>query len=101
MNVEQLMAPYVGMFFETMEQARNYYENYGLQEGFWISIRSSSKARLGSNEVTSIKFVCAYQGKYKRSRELVEDEKDDKEITDGICSSVCLFIFTNESVQAS
>ena len=30
----------------------------------------------------SIKFVCAHQGKYKRSRELVEEEKDDKEITE-------------------
>ena len=27
-NLEQLEAPYVGMFFETLEQARNYYEDY-------------------------------------------------------------------------
>ncbi|KAK9177168.1 hypothetical protein WN944_029187 [Citrus x changshan-huyou] len=28
-NLEQLEAPYVGMLFETLEQARNYYEDYG------------------------------------------------------------------------
>ncbi|XP_024042736.1 protein FAR1-RELATED SEQUENCE 5-like [Citrus clementina] len=63
-NLEQLEAPYVGMLFETLEQARNYYEDYGRQEGFWIRTRSSSKSRVCCNEVTSGQFTCAHQGKH-------------------------------------
>ncbi|KAL5766371.1 hypothetical protein ACOSP7_016988 [Xanthoceras sorbifolium] len=86
-NVEHLKAPYVGMFFETLEEARNYYENYGRQEGFWIRTRSSSKTREGINEVTSRQFVCAHQGKYvpkikrhdavEENSETETNEKDD------------------------
>ena len=63
-NLEQLEAPYVGMLFETLEQARNYYEDYGRQEGFWIRTRSSSKSRVCCNEVTSGQFTYAHQGKH-------------------------------------
>ena len=54
----------MGMLFETLEQARNYYEDYGRQEGFWIRTRSSSKSRVGCNEVTSGQFTCTHQGKH-------------------------------------
>ncbi|KAK0608305.1 hypothetical protein LWI29_028654 [Acer saccharum] len=64
-----------------MDEARNYYEDYGRQEGFWIRTRSSSKTRLGSNEVTSRKFVCAHQGKYVTMNKScdIEEEKNNKE----------------------
>ncbi|KAI9169044.1 hypothetical protein LWI28_006042 [Acer negundo] len=44
-NIEELQTPYVGMLFETLEEARNFYEKYGRQEGFWIRIRSSSRTK--------------------------------------------------------
>ncbi|KAK0571256.1 hypothetical protein LWI29_013256 [Acer saccharum] len=75
-NLEELQTPYVGMLFETLEEARNYYENYGRQEGFWIRIRSSSRTRYGTNEVTSRQFVCAHQGKYvpeNKKHDIVEE----------------------------
>lgn len=37
---QRLETPYVGMLFETMKEAGEYYEDYGRQEGFWIRIRS-------------------------------------------------------------
>ncbi|KAK9221741.1 hypothetical protein WN944_010170 [Citrus x changshan-huyou] len=52
------------MPFETLEQVKHYYEDYGRQEGFWIRTRSSSKSRVGCNEVTSGQFTCAHQGKH-------------------------------------
>ncbi|KAK4844806.1 hypothetical protein QYF36_024635 [Acer negundo] len=71
-NIEELQTPYVGMLFETLEEARNFYEKYGRQEGFWIRIRSSSRTKYGTNEVTSRQFFCAHQGKYVR-----ENKKHD------------------------
>ncbi|KAK1575774.1 hypothetical protein Q3G72_008203 [Acer saccharum] len=67
-----------------MDEARNYYEDYGRQEGFWIRTRSSSKTRLGSNEVTSRKFVCAHQGKYVTMNKScdIEEEKNNKETSE-------------------
>ncbi|KAK1399399.1 hypothetical protein POM88_009262 [Heracleum sosnowskyi] len=47
---ERLETPYVGMVFETWEEAQKYYGDYGRQEGFWIRIRSSSKARASLDE---------------------------------------------------
>lgn len=44
-----------------MEEARSYYEDNGQQERFWIRVRTSSKTRWGSNEVTSRQFMCAQQ----------------------------------------
>ncbi|KAL5831998.1 hypothetical protein ACOSQ4_017352 [Xanthoceras sorbifolium] len=65
-NVEHLKAPYIGMLFETLEEARDYYENYG---------------REGINEVTSRQFVCAHQGKHvpKIKRHDAVEENDETE----------------------
>ncbi|KAL5740070.1 hypothetical protein ACOSQ2_029250 [Xanthoceras sorbifolium] len=65
-NVEHLKALYMGMLFETLEEARDYYENYG---------------RWAINEVTSRQFVCAHQGKYgpKIKRHVAVEENDETE----------------------
>ncbi|XP_024164366.1 protein FAR1-RELATED SEQUENCE 5-like [Rosa chinensis] len=86
-NVQKLKSPYVGMYFETLEEAGRYYEDYGRQEGFWTRIRSSSKSRSQSNEVTSRLFVCAHQGKHvmqtqKEDDMMDEEAKDEEEICD-------------------
>ncbi|KAK3225908.1 hypothetical protein Dsin_005770 [Dipteronia sinensis] len=83
-NAVDLKAPDVGMIFKTMDEAINYYEDYGRQEGFWIRTRSSSKIRLGSNEVTSRKFVYAHQGNYVKMNKScdIEEEKSNKETSE-------------------
>jgi len=69
------------MAFETLEEARNYYEEYGRQKGFWIRIRTSVKRRWGSNDVTGVLFVCSHQGKYvgKTKKDDAMDENSGKE----------------------
>ncbi|KAG5534068.1 hypothetical protein RHGRI_022265 [Rhododendron griersonianum] len=52
------------MSFESIEQARKCYEDYGKQNGFWIRTRTSCKGQNRSNEVTGMQFVCAKEGKY-------------------------------------
>ncbi|KAH7864430.1 hypothetical protein Vadar_029527 [Vaccinium darrowii] len=85
-DVERLEAPSSGMSFETIEEARKYYEDYGRQKGFWIRTRTSSKGQNRSNEVTSMLFVCAKEGKYvaKTEKDGVEENdepgEDDKVI---------------------
>ncbi|KAH7863937.1 hypothetical protein Vadar_023830 [Vaccinium darrowii] len=85
-DVEGLEAPSIGMSFETIEEARKYYEDYGRQNGFWIRTRTSSKGKNRSNDVTSMLFVCAKEGKYvaKIEKDGVEGnderEEDDKVI---------------------
>ncbi|XP_058210146.1 uncharacterized protein LOC131322737 [Rhododendron vialii] len=63
-NVEGFKTPTIGMYFETIEEARNYYECYGRENGFWIRTRGSEKGRNRSNEVTKVRFVCTKEGKY-------------------------------------
>lgn len=70
-DVERFEAPSSETSFETIEEARKYYEDYGRQKGFWICTRTSSKGQNRSNEVTSMLFVCAKEGKY-----VVKTEKD-------------------------
>ncbi|KAF7149366.1 hypothetical protein RHSIM_Rhsim03G0133600 [Rhododendron simsii] len=63
-DVEVLESPSNETSFATIDEARKYYEDYGRQNGFWIRIRTSSKGQNRSNEVTSMLFVCAKEGKY-------------------------------------
>ncbi|CAB4272290.1 unnamed protein product [Prunus armeniaca] len=79
-----IKAPYVGMVFDTMEEARNYYEEYGRQEGFWIRTRSSSKTRRRLDEVTSRQFVCAHEGKYmpKNTSHKASEGNDERDASD-------------------
>ncbi|CAL8101117.1 unnamed protein product [Prunus armeniaca] len=83
-RVAQLKAPYVGMVFDIMEEARNYYEEYGRQEGFWIRTRSSSKTRRRLDEVTSRQFVCAHEGKYmpKNTSHKASEGNDERDASD-------------------
>ncbi|KAK1355222.1 FAR1 domain-containing protein [Heracleum sosnowskyi] len=85
---ERLETPYVGMMFETWEEAQKYYGDYGRQEGFWIRIRSSSKTRAGLDEVTSKKFVCAHQGKYIPQNKEIFGEKHNAKTQSRSCSTV-------------
>ncbi|KAF7129435.1 hypothetical protein RHSIM_Rhsim10G0083300 [Rhododendron simsii] len=77
--VEGLKTPTIGMYFETIEEARNYYERYGRENGFRIRTRASSKGRNQSNEVTKVLFVCAKEGKYvaKNQKEGVVEGNDE------------------------
>ncbi|KAG5540932.1 hypothetical protein RHGRI_020979 [Rhododendron griersonianum] len=59
-----LEAPLSGMSFETIEEARKYYEDYGRQNGFWIRTRTSCKGQNRSNEVIGMLFVYLKEGKY-------------------------------------
>ncbi|KAM1224818.1 hypothetical protein ACFX2G_044610 [Malus domestica] len=80
-NSKGLKTPYVGMLFDTMEEARNYYQDYGRQEGFWIRTQSSSKTRSRSDDITSRQFVCAHQGKHVSRNTVHEtlEENEDRE----------------------
>ncbi|KAG5550300.1 hypothetical protein RHGRI_015306 [Rhododendron griersonianum] len=63
-NVEGYKTPTIGMYFKTIEEARNYYECCGRENGFWIRTRGSKKGQNRSNEVTKVRFVCTKEGKY-------------------------------------
>ena len=78
-EVEQVEAPYVGMLFETVDEARKYYEEYGREEGFWIRTQSSKRTRSRSDEVTSCQFVCAHQGKYVWKKTVKEGWKQNNQ----------------------
>ncbi|KAH7839591.1 hypothetical protein Vadar_006087 [Vaccinium darrowii] len=81
--VEGLKTPTIGMCFETIEEARKYYEGYGREIGFWIRTRASNKRRNRSDEVTTILFVCAKEGKYvanaNTQKEGVVEGNDERE----------------------
>ncbi|KAF6171719.1 hypothetical protein GIB67_007240 [Kingdonia uniflora] len=53
--------PYEGQHFETVEDARVYYEQYGKGQGFSTKKRNSTK-RNKSKEVTRVKFCCSNSG---------------------------------------
>ncbi|GFZ13157.1 hypothetical protein Acr_23g0015420 [Actinidia rufa] len=81
-DVERLEVPSNGMSFETIEEARKYYEDYGRQNGFWIRTRTSSKGQDRSNDVTSVLFVCAKEGKYVTKAEKDGVEGNDERVED-------------------
>ncbi|GAB2266659.1 hypothetical protein Dimus_037910 [Dionaea muscipula] len=55
--------PYVEMEFGSMEKARDYYEDYGKNQGFWIRTRDMKKNIARSSELTGALFVCHREGK--------------------------------------
>ncbi|KAG5514818.1 hypothetical protein RHGRI_011636 [Rhododendron griersonianum] len=77
--VEGLATPTIGMYFETIEEARKYYKRYGQENGFWIRTRASGKGRNRSNEVTKVLFVCGKEGKYvaKNQQEGIVEVNDE------------------------
>ncbi|KAH7866383.1 hypothetical protein Vadar_019695 [Vaccinium darrowii] len=80
-DVEGLKAPSNEMSFETMDEARKYYEDYGRQKGFWIRTRTSSKGRNRSSAVSSMLFVCAREGKHvaRTKNDVVVEGNDERE----------------------
>ncbi|KAG5553240.1 hypothetical protein RHGRI_011187 [Rhododendron griersonianum] len=84
-NLEGFKTPTIGMYFDTIEEARNYYERYGQENGFWIRTRGSDKGRNRSNEVTRVRFVCTKEENYatKKQQEGVQplnvDAVDEEE----------------------
>ncbi|KAH7857091.1 hypothetical protein Vadar_008929 [Vaccinium darrowii] len=87
-GVEGFEAPSSGMSFETIEEARKYYEEYGWQNGFWIRTRTSSKGRNRSDEVSSMLFVCAKEGKHVpwAKKDGVVEEIDEREKDENMIS---------------
>ncbi|XP_058208179.1 protein FAR1-RELATED SEQUENCE 11-like [Rhododendron vialii] len=77
--VEGLATPTIGIYFETIEEARKYYERYGQENGFWIRTRASGKGRNRSNEVTKVIFVCRKEGKYvaRNQQERIVEVNDE------------------------
>ncbi|KAF6169631.1 hypothetical protein GIB67_004023, partial [Kingdonia uniflora] len=57
-NTEEMTPPHEGMEFESIDQAREYYEEYGRKEGFRIKIRTSTKSKPRSDLVTRVRFAC-------------------------------------------
>jgi len=52
--------PEVGMGFDNMEEAKQFWLAYGLRVGFGIRVRFTNKKKDGS--VTSCRFVCCKEG---------------------------------------
>ncbi|GAB2270304.1 hypothetical protein Dimus_005206, partial [Dionaea muscipula] len=54
----KVVAPILGMEFSSLEEARRYYLDYALEQGFMIKPRSEKKGRLPLDIVTSVVFAC-------------------------------------------
>ncbi|KAF6150009.1 hypothetical protein GIB67_043052, partial [Kingdonia uniflora] len=74
------MAPlHEGMEFESIDQARKYYEEYGRKEGFWIKIRTSTKSKPRSDLVTRVRWTQgANKFRVNDSKGLSTDEVQDE-----------------------
>ncbi|OVA02136.1 FAR1 DNA binding domain [Macleaya cordata] len=60
-DCDKMKEPCVGMTFDSFEEAKDFYEEYGRQKGYNIRTRSTYKDRRGP-EVTSALFVCSCEG---------------------------------------
>ncbi|KAF9588603.1 hypothetical protein IFM89_013690 [Coptis chinensis] len=63
---DAIETPYVGMTFKSIEEAKKYYERYGVSKGFSIVTRSSNKSWLHCDMVTNIGFACSHFGSHKK-----------------------------------
>ncbi|KAF9597616.1 hypothetical protein IFM89_020095 [Coptis chinensis] len=74
--LEKLAVPKVGMSYQSLEEAKSYYLEYGKQNGFSARVRSTQKRSRDRNddEVTVCDMVCAREGK----RDKVEDNSESK-----------------------
>ncbi|MED6133644.1 hypothetical protein PIB30_030039 [Stylosanthes scabra] len=68
-DVDEDYVPKVGMFFESLEKARNFYRDYAKRAGFTIKIRNTNKCKK-SNEILNQLLSCNREGK-RRSDVLV------------------------------
>ncbi|KAF9621838.1 hypothetical protein IFM89_028426 [Coptis chinensis] len=58
--------PYAGMPFESFEEAKKYYERYGVSKGFSTITRSSNKSWLHCDKVTNVCLACSHFGSHKK-----------------------------------
>ncbi|KAF9620325.1 hypothetical protein IFM89_011060 [Coptis chinensis] len=65
-DTDTVETPYVGMIFGTSEEAKAYYQSYGVSKGFLTIIRSSNKGWTKCDEVTNIKIMCLHFGSYNK-----------------------------------
>ncbi|GAB2292772.1 hypothetical protein Dimus_027007, partial [Dionaea muscipula] len=64
--------PFVGKYFDTVKDVREFYKQYGIQLGFTIRTRSTSKSIHRSEEVTGVTFVCLREGKHPKMTQPLE-----------------------------
>ncbi|KAF9624180.1 hypothetical protein IFM89_008118 [Coptis chinensis] len=64
-EVEIVKPPCLGMCFETLEAAKQFYIDYGKLFGFSPVIRSSEKSYSRSDEVSSVQMTCLRFGIYR------------------------------------
>ncbi|KAF9623118.1 hypothetical protein IFM89_037634 [Coptis chinensis] len=64
-EVEIVKPPCLGMCFETLEAAKQFYIAYGKSFGFSPVIRSSEKSVSRSDEVSSCQMTCSRFGVYR------------------------------------
>ncbi|KAK2633759.1 hypothetical protein Ddye_028551 [Dipteronia dyeriana] len=69
-NADILKEPYEGMTFNSSDEVRDYYTDYGRHMGFSERIRSTNKTRFHVDEVTGIHFVCSREGKRRKRQKL-------------------------------
>ncbi|XP_026380569.1 protein FAR1-RELATED SEQUENCE 5-like [Papaver somniferum] len=61
-NNNSLETPHEGMQFNSYEEAREYYTEYGRHNGFTVQVRSTNRTRRGVEEVTAAYMVCSREG---------------------------------------
>ncbi|XP_014498618.1 protein FAR-RED IMPAIRED RESPONSE 1-like [Vigna radiata var. radiata] len=59
------LVPSLDMCFDTMEEAKTFYSDYGKRSGFGVRTRTSKKDK--NNEVYYLRLVCSREGKYVSS----------------------------------
>ncbi|KAF9589555.1 hypothetical protein IFM89_025681 [Coptis chinensis] len=65
LEVEIVKPPCLGMCFETLEAAKQFYIDYGKLFGFSPVIRSSEKSYSRSDEVSNVQITCSRFGIYR------------------------------------
>ncbi|GAB2232911.1 hypothetical protein Droror1_Dr00011978 [Drosera rotundifolia] len=63
------VAPYIGMVFATVEEAKNYYDEYGKQHWFCPRQRDIKRGIPRSDQITNILLVCQRHGKHRKSEQ--------------------------------
>ncbi|GAB2292919.1 hypothetical protein Dimus_027147 [Dionaea muscipula] len=60
---------FVGKYFESLEDAMQSYKDYGIQLGFTVRTRRTTKGIPRSEEITRMTFVCSREGKHTKLTE--------------------------------
>lgn len=77
-SVDRINEPYVGMGFNSLCDAENFYKVFAKQQGFGIRIRTSQTG-FRSNEIRSRIYVCCFEGHHKRDSQIEEStNKEEK-----------------------